>query len=161
MTIKVGDRLPDVKFKMMGAEGPVDATSADLFKGKKVVLFAVPGAFTPTCHRNHMPGYVEHAAELKAKGVDTIAVTAVNDIFVLSEWKKTSGAEGKIEFLADGSAVFAKAIGLELDATGAGLGVRSKRYAMLVEDGVVKVLNIEDVPSKADASSALALLKEI
>lgn len=161
MTIKVGDRLPDVKFKMMGAEGPVDATSADLFKGKKVVLFAVPGAFTPTCHRNHMPGYVEHAAELKAKGVDMIAVTAVNDIFVLSEWKKTSGAEGKIEFLADGSAVFAKAIGLELDATGAGLGVRSKRYAMLVEDGVVKVLNIEDVPSKADASSALALLKEI
>lgn len=161
MTIKVGDHLPDVKFKVMTAEGPADKPSADVFKGKKVVLFAVPGAFTPTCHRNHLPGYIEHAAELQAKGVQAIAVTSVNDVFVMNEWKKASGAGDKIEFLADGAAVFAKAVGLELDATGTGLGIRSKRYSMLVEDGVVKILHVEDVPSKADASSAIALLKEI
>lgn len=161
MTIKVGDRLPEVKFKVMGTEGPADKASSEIFSGKKVVLFAVPGAFTPTCHRNHLPGYVEHAAEFRAKGVDTIAVTAVNDVFVMNAWKGATGADGKIEFLADGAGVFAKAIGLDLDATGAGLGIRSKRYAMYVVDGVVKVLNVEDVPSKADASGAVALLKEI
>jgi len=161
MTIKVGDRLPDVKFKIMGSDGPADLASSDVFKGKKVAFFAVPGAFTPTCHRNHLPGYLEHAAALHAKGVDIIAVTAVNDVFVMNEWKKATGAGDKIVFLADGAAVFAKAIGLDLDATVPGLGIRSKRYAMLVDDGVVKVLNVEDVPSKADASSAVALLKEI
>ena len=161
MTIQVGDRLPEIKFKVMGPDGPADKASSEIFKGKKVVLFAVPGAFTPTCHRNHMPGYVEHEAELRAKGIDTIAVTAVNDVFVMTEWKKATGAEGKIEFLADGSAVFAKAVGLDLDAGGFGLGTRSKRYVMLVEDGVVKILNVEDVPSKADTSSAVALLKQL
>lgn len=161
MSIKVGDRLPEAKFKVMTADGPADRMASDVFKGKKVVLFAVPGAFTPTCHRNHMPGYVEHADAIKAKGVDLIAVTAVNDVFVMNEWKKASHADGKIEFLADGSADFAKAIGLDLDASGFGLGTRSKRYSMIIEDGVVKALNVEDVPSKAEASSAAHLLTQL
>lgn len=161
MTIKVGDRLPEVKFKVMTADGPADLPSSDVFKGKKVALFAVPGAFTPTCHRNHLPGYLTHAQELHDKGIDTIAVTSVNDVFVMNEWKKATGAEGKIDFLADGAGAFAKAVGLDLDATASGLGLRSKRYSMLVDNGVVKILNVEDVPSKADASSAVALLKEI
>src|SRR3954454_8220409 len=113
--IKVGDRLPSAKFKVMGPEGPADKTTDDIFKGKKVVLFAVPGAFTPTCHRNHLPGFVKNADMIKAKGIDAIAVTGVNDVFVMDAWKKASGAEGKVEFLADGSADFAKAIGLNLD----------------------------------------------
>src|SRR6478736_5682186 len=113
--IKVGDRLPSTKFKVMTAEGPAERTTDDVFKGKKVVLFAVPGAFTPTCHKNHLPGFLKNADTIKAKGVDTIAVTGVNDVFVMNAWKKDTGAEGKIEFLADGSAHFAKAIGLDLD----------------------------------------------
>lgn len=157
--IKVGDRLPSSKFKVMTAEGPADKTTDDIFKGKKVVLFAVPGAFTPTCHRNHLPGFLNNADAIKAKGVDTIAVTGVNDVFVMDAWKKATGAEGKIEFLADGSAAFAKACGLELDATGAGLGVRSKRYCMVVDDGVVKSLAIEEAPGKAELSGAEAVLK--
>jgi peroxiredoxin len=160
MSIKVGDRLPNVTFRVMTAEGPKPKTTDEVFKGKKVVLFAVPGAFTPTCHKNHLPGFVQHAAEIKAKGVDTIAVTSVNDVFVQDAWKKASNAEG-IEFLSDGSAEFAKAIGLELDATAMGLGIRSKRYSMIVEDGVVKTLNIEDVPSKADVSNAENILKAL
>ena len=161
MAIKVGDRLPDAKFTVMGADGPTAKTSADVFAGKKVALFAVPGAYTPTCHLNHMPGFVSRVAELKAKGIDTIACTAVNDIFVLSNWAKDTGAAGKIEILADGSADFAKAIGLEIDLSGFGLGLRSKRYAMLVDDGVVKVLNIEDSPPLAEKSSAEALCSMI
>jgi peroxiredoxin len=146
MTIKVGDRLPDVKFRVMTADGPGWKTTGEVFKGKKVVLFAVPGAFTPTCHRNHMPGFVEKAAAIKAKGVDEIAVTAVNDIFVLDAWAKATGADGKIVPLADGNGEFAKAIGLDTDISGGGMGVRSKRYAMVVEDGVVKSLGVEDAP---------------
>ena len=157
--IKVGDRLPSSKFKVMTAEGPAEKTTDDIFKGKKVVLFAVPGAFTPTCHRNHLPGFLTTADAIKAKGVDTIAVTGVNDVFVMDAWKKATGAEGKIEFLADGSADFAKAIGLQLDATAGGLGVRSKRYSMLVQDGVVKSLAVEEAPGKAELSGADALLK--
>jgi peroxiredoxin len=157
--IKVGDRLPSSKFKVMTAEGPAEKTTDDIFKGKKVVLFAVPGAFTPTCHRNHLPGFLNNADAIKAKGVSTIAVTGVNDVFVMDAWKKATGAEGKIEFLADGSADFAKAIGLQLDATAGGLGIRSKRYSMLVDDGVVKSLAIEEAPGKAELSGADALMK--
>jgi len=159
--VKVGDRLPSVKFKVMTAEGPAERTTDDVFKGKKVVLFAVPGAFTPTCHRNHLPGFLNNADAIKKKGVDTIAVTGVNDVFVMNAWKKDTGAEGKIEFLADGSADFAKALELSLDATAGGLGIRSKRYSMIVEDGVVKALNVEEAPGKAELSGAEALMKQL
>lgn len=161
MTIQVGDRLPQATFRVMTAEGPAPKTTDDVFKGRKVVLIAVPGAFTPTCHRNHLPGYVTHADAIKAKGVDAIAVTAVNDVFVMSAWAKASDAEGKVEFLADGNGDFAKAVGLALDGSGFGLGTRSQRYSMLVEDGVVRSLNVEDAPSKADVSGAEALLKTL
>ncbi|MDB5601284.1 MAG: hybrid peroxiredoxin hyPrx5 [Xanthobacteraceae bacterium] len=161
MAIKVGDRLPASTFRVITADGPKPLTTDEVFKGKKVVLFAVPGAFTPTCHKNHLPGFLTNADAFKAKGVDAIVVTAVNDQFVMNAWKGASGAEGKIEFLADGNGDFAKALDLTIDASGNGLGLRSKRYAMLVEDGVVKVLNVEDVPSKAEASSADSLLKQI
>src|SRR5690348_7172558 len=146
MAIKVGERVPSGSFMVMTTDGPKPKTTDELFKGKKVVLFAVPGAFTPTCHRNHLPGFVKNAAAIKAKGVDTIAVTGVNDVFVMDAWKKNSNAGGKIEFLADGNGEFAKAIGMDFDASGNGLGVRSKRYSMLVEDGKVTKLNLEDAP---------------
>jgi peroxiredoxin len=160
MPIKVGDSLPNATFRVMTGEGPKPTTTDEVFKGKKVVLFAVPGAFTPTCSKNHLPGFVQNASAIKAKGVDTIAVTSVNDAFVHDAWKKASNADA-IEFLADGSADFAKAVGLELDASGMGLGIRSKRYSMIVEDGVVKALNVEDVPSKADVSNAENILKAL
>ena len=161
MSIKVGDRIPEAKFRVMSEGGPAWKTTDEVFKGKKVVLFAVPGAFTPTCHINHLPGFLKSADAIKAKGVDTIAVTGVNDVFVMDAWKKATGAEGKIEFLADGNGDFAKAIDLALDASGAGLGLRSRRYAMLVEDGVVKKLSVESEPGKAEVSSAENLLKQM
>lgn len=162
MSIKVGDRLPNVTFRVMTPDGPAPKSTDEVFKGKKVVLFAVPGAYTPTCHRNHLPGFVKNAEAIKAKGVDAIAVTAVNDVFVMDAWKRDSGAEGKVDhFLADGSADFAKALDLTFDGSANGLGVRSKRYSMLVEDGVVKALNVEDTPGKAEASSADNLLKAL
>ncbi len=154
MTIKIGDSLPAATFIVMTADGPKPMTSDQVFKGKKVALFAVPGAYTPTCHKSHMPGFVERVAEIKAKGVDAVACTSVNDIFVLDNWAHDTGADGKIAMLADGSADFAKALGLEIDLTARGLGVRSKRYAMLVDDGVVKVLNVEDLPPDHGISSA-------
>jgi peroxiredoxin len=157
MTIHIGDRLPQATFRVMTPDGPAPRTTDDIFKDRKVVLVAVPGAFTPTCHRNHLPGYVQKAQEIKAKGVDAIAVTSVNDVFVMDAWSKASGAED-IEFLADGNGDFAKALGLAMDGTGFGLGVRSKRYAMVVDDGVVQALNVEDTPSKADVSGAENLL---
>jgi peroxiredoxin len=159
MTIKVGDTLPEATFTVMTSEGPKPQTTADIFKGKKVVLFAVPGAFTPTCHKNHLPGFLANADKIKAKGIDTIAVTGVNDVFVMDAWKKATGGEGKIEFLADGSAAFANALGLSVDLGARGLGTRSQRYAMVVEDGVVKTLNLEDQPGKAEISGAENLLK--
>jgi peroxiredoxin len=159
MAIKVGDRLPNATFMTMTADGPKPQTTDEVFKGKKVVLFAVPGAFTPTCHKNHLPGFVTNADKIKGKGVDAIAVTGVNDVFVMDAWKKATGAEGKIEFLADGSANFAKALGLSVDLGERGLGTRSQRYCMVVEDGVVKTLNVEDAPGKADISGAENLLK--
>jgi len=161
MPIKVGDKLPAATFRVMTAEGPKPKTTDDIFKGKKVALFAVPGAFTPTCNNLHMPSFLNNAAAFKAKGVDAIAVTGVNDVFVMEAWKKSTGADGKIDFLADGNADFAKAIDMTLDASGNGLGIRSKRYSMLVEDGVVKKLNVEDAPGKCDISGGQALLAQI
>jgi peroxiredoxin len=161
MPIKVGDRLPEGKFRVMGPEGPAWKTTDEMFKGKRVVLFAVPGAFTPTCSNSHLPGFLKNADALKAKGVDAIAVTGVNDVFVMEAWKKSTGATGKIEFLADGNGDFAKALEMTMDGSGGGLGTRSKRYAMLVEDGVVKKLNIEEAPGKAENSSADNLLKQM
>jgi peroxiredoxin len=154
MPIIVGERLPDSTFMTMSPEGPKPQQTGDIFSSKKVALFAVPGAFTPTCSKRHLPGYVEKYDELKSKGFDIIACTAVNDIFVLSAWAKDAGADGKILMLADGSADFAKKVGLEIDLTARGLGMRSKRYSMIVEDGVVKSLNLEEAPSNHDKSSA-------
>ena len=157
MTINVGDRLPDATFTTMSAEGPKPMQTSEVFGGKKVALFAVPGAYTPTCSKQHLPGYVQNYDELKSKGFDLIACTAVNDVFVLSAWSKDGGADGKVLMLADGSADFAKKIGLDIDLTARGLGVRSRRYSMIVEDGVVKSLNVEEVPSNHDKSSAALL----
>lgn len=161
MTIKVGDKLPQATFRIMTADGPAAKTTEDLFKGRKVVLFAVPGAFTPTCHKNHLPGFVEKAAAIKAKGVDAILTTSTNDVFVLDAWAKATGAAGTLEFLSDGNGDFAKAIGLSMDGTGFGMGIRSQRYSMLVEGGVVKSLNVEDAPGKADASGAETMLGQL
>ena len=160
MAIKVGDKVPSGSFTVMTADGPKPMTTDDLFKGKKVVLFAVPGAFTPTCSNNHLPGFVKNAAAIKAKGIDTIAVTGVNDVFVMNAWKKSAGADS-IEFLADGSAAWAKAVGITADLTERGLGLRSGRYAMVVDDGVVKTLNVEEGPGKAEVSGADNLLKSL
>jgi peroxiredoxin len=161
MSIKVGDQLPDATFVVMTPDGPKPRTTAEIFKGRKVVLFAVPGAFTPTCTMNHLPGFRDHEADFKAKGIEEIVVVSVNDVFVMDAWAKQSGAAGKITFLADGVANFAKAIGLTLDLTDRGLGVRSQRYSMLVDDGEVKKLNIEEAVGKAETSSAETLLAQI
>jgi peroxiredoxin len=161
MAIQVGDKLPEATFTVTGPDGPAKKTTDDVFKGKKVVLFAVPGAFTPTCHKNHLPSYVENYDALKAKGVDNVVVTSVNDVFVQDAWIKASGADGKIEPLADGSGEFAKAIGLDIDLDKAGLGLRSKRYAMIVEDGVVKWFDVEDAPPKADKTKAEHVLAHL
>jgi peroxiredoxin/DsbC/DsbD-like thiol-disulfide interchange protein len=161
MPIKVGDRLPDTKFRVMTTEGPVWKTTDEVFKGRKVALFAVPGAFTPTCNNLHIPSFLNNAAAIKAKGVHTIAVTGVNDVFVMEAWKKSTGAEGKIDFLADGNGDFAKAIDMAFDGSGNGLGTRSKRYSMLVDDGVVKKLNIEDAPGKCEISGGQTLLGQL
>jgi glutaredoxin/glutathione-dependent peroxiredoxin len=158
MTIQIGDRLPQATFRVMTADGPAAKTTDDVFRGRKVVLVAVPGAFTPTCDRNHLPGYVKNAAAIKGKGIDAIVVTAVNDVFVLDAWSKATGASD-IEFIADGNGDFARALGLALDGSGFGLGTRSQRYSMIVDDGVVKSLNVEDTPTKADVSGADNLLK--
>ena len=159
--IETGQKLPDATFMVPTDDGPQERTTQELFAGKKAVLFAVPGAYTPTCHQNHLPGFVANIDALKAKGVDMVACVAVNDIFVMTHWAKDTGAYGKIEMLADGSAMFTKALGLELDLTTRGLGVRSKRYAMIVEDGVVKDLAIEDGPPSVDVSSAETVLSKL
>jgi peroxiredoxin len=161
MPIKVGDTLPATTFRVMTAEGPKPKTTDEIFKGKKVALFAVPGAFTPTCSNLHIPSFLNNIAAFKAKGVDTVAVTAVNDAFVMKQWAEKTGGDGKIDFLADGSADFAKAVDMALDASANGLGIRSKRYSMLVDDGVVKQINVEDAPGKCDISGGEALLKQI
>ncbi len=159
--IQVGDRLPATNLKRLTADGIKDVSVAELTQGKKVVLFAVPGAFTPTCSEKHLPGFLQEASALKAKGVDSILCVAVNDPFVMSAWDKASGIDGKIELLSDGNAEFTKALGLDFDASAAGLGTRSKRYAMVADDGVIKTLLVEDVPSQADKSSAQAILASL
>ena len=162
MTITVGDRIPSATLKSPSPEGPPkEITTDELFRGKKVALFAVPGAFTPACSQRHLPGFVERAEELKAKGVDLIACVAVNDAFVLGAWSREQKADGKVMMLADGSGEFTRALGLELDLSKGGLGKRSQRYSMLVEDGVVKALNVEPQPGQVGASGAEAMLKAL
>ena len=161
MPIKAGDKLPNATFRVMTGEGPKPRTTDEVFKGKKVALFGVPGAFTPTCNNLHLPSFLKNIDAFKGKGVDTVAVTSVNDVFVMEAWKKASGAEGKIDFLADGNGEFAKAIDMAFDGSGAGLGTRSKRFAMLVDDGAVKAVSIEDAPGKCELTSGEALLKQI
>ncbi len=161
MPIAIGQALPDAVFFVAGPGGVSTKTTADVFNGKTVALFAVPGAFTPTCDRNHLPGIVAEADRIRAKGVDTVAVTGVNDAFVLQAWAKASGADGAITFLADGNADFAKAVGLDMDGSSRGMGPRSLRYAMLVKNGIVAALDVEDSPGQADVSSAEALLSRL
>ena len=144
MTIKTGDKLPEATFMEMGEKGPEPGTTAELFAGKTVALFAVPGAFTPTCSAKHLPGYKEQADALRAKGVDAIYCTSVNDVFVMGAWGESAGVGSDVRMLADGNGAFAKAVGLEMDASGFGMGGRSKRYSMVVKDGVVQELNVED-----------------
>jgi peroxiredoxin len=161
MAIAVGQSLPQAVFRVMTADGVETRSTDDIFKGRTVVLFAVPGAFTPTCHKNHLPGYLQSAQLIKDKGVDAIAVTSTNDPFVLAAWAKDTGAAGAIEFLSDGNGDFAKAIGLDLDGSERGMGIRSQRYSMVVRDGVVKRLAVEETPSTAQISGAEALLKDL
>ncbi len=160
MTVKVGDRVPSATLKTMGPEGPKNITTDELFKGKKVALFSVPGAFTPTCSAKHLPGFVKNAGALKAKGVQEIVCMAVNDAFVMDAWGKSQSADGKVTMVADGNADFAKALGLELDASGHGMGTRGKRFSMVVENGVVKQLSVEQ-PGAFEVSSADAMLKNL
>jgi len=155
MTIKVGDKIPAGMFTMMGAEGPTGISTSEIFDGKKVVLFAVPGAFTPTCSVSHLPGFVVHIDDIKAKGVDTVACMSVNDVFVVDAWGKASNAEHLL-MLADGNADFTTAIGLTLDGTGFGMGTRSQRFAMVVDNGVVSLLNVDQ--AALEGSSAEAIL---
>ena len=161
MTISVGDKLPEATFKTMTDDGAKEIGTADIFPRKKVVLFAVPGAFTPTCSNNHLPGYLENRDAILARGVDTVAVVSVNDVHVMGAWARFTGGEGKILYLADGSGEFAKVLGLDLDLSAGGMGLRSKRYSMIVEDGKVTALNIEDKPGQAVESSAAKLLEQL
>lgn len=158
MAIAVGDKLPATTFKVRTADGLGDMTTDELCAGKKVVLFAVPGAFTPTCSARHLPSYLEHLDALKAKGVATVACIAVNDAFVLDAWAKGQDAGGKVMMLSDGNATFTKAIGMDFDGSGFGLGTRSKRYSMLVDNGVVTALNLEASPGVMEVSGADKIL---
>lgn len=160
MTIKAGDRMPAGAFKIMTADGPKDLTTDELFKGKKVVLFSVPGAFTPTCDAKHLPGFVQSAAQIKAKGVDTIACMAVNDVFVMNAWGKASNVGDNVLMLADGNGDYAKALGLEMDGSGFGMGLRAQRFAVIVEDGVAKQVNVE-APREFKVSAADYVLGQL
>ena len=159
MSVQVGDQIPDVTLKVMGEKGPVDATTKELFGGKKVVLFAVPGAFTPTCSAAHLPGFVVNADKIKAKGVDSIICVSVNDAFVMDAWSKDKHAEELI-MAADGNGDFAKAMGLTLDGSGFGMGIRSQRYALIAEDGKITALQVE-APGKFEVSSAEAIMANL
>ncbi|MDE2219391.1 MAG: peroxiredoxin [Gammaproteobacteria bacterium] len=160
MSIKPGDRMPAGKFKLMGKDGPQELTTAQLFDGKRVVLFSVPGAFTPTCSARHLPGYVDHAAELRARGIDTIACMAVNDVYVMGAWGKSAGVGDAVLMLADGSGDYARALGLELDLNSAGLGMRGQRFALLVDNGVATKVLVEG-PGEFKVSSADYLLGQL
>ena len=157
MTISAGEKLPPVTLKHMTADGVQDVTTEELCSGKKVVIFALPGAFTPTCSAKHLPGFVQHAAQLRDKGVDVIACLSVNDAFVMDAWGRDQSVGGDVLMLADGNADLTKALGLEMDGTGFGMGIRSQRYAMVIDDGVVTTLNIEE-PGAFEVSSAEAIL---
>jgi peroxiredoxin len=160
MTIKVGDKLPAGTFTCPGQDGPQKITAEQLFAGKKVILFSVPGAFTPTCDARHLPGYVQHAADFKAKGIDTVACMAVNDVFVMKAWGKASAVDDKVLMLADGNGDYARALGLEFDASGFGMGVRGQRFAIVALDGVVKGLYVEG-PGEFKVSSAEYVLGQL
>jgi peroxiredoxin len=160
MALKSGDKIPPVTLKQATAEGPKDVTTSELFGGKKVVLFALPGAFTPTCSAKHLPGFVEKAAEIKARGVDSIVCLSVNDAFVMGAWAKDQKVGDKVKMVADGGAEFTKAMGLDFDASKFGMGVRSQRYAAIIEDGVIRKLSVEE-PMKFEVSSAEAVLKAL
>jgi peroxiredoxin len=160
MTIKAGERMPAGTLKQMTKDGPQDLTTEQLFKGKKVVLFSVPGAFTPTCDAKHLPGFVEHAAAIKAKGVDTIACMAVNDVFVMNAWGKSANVADKVTMLADGNGDYAKALGLEMDARGFGMGLRGQRFAVIVNDGVATHVNVE-APREFRVSAADYVLGQL
>lgn len=160
MTIKVGDRVPEGKFGIMTKDGPGSITTQELFSGKKVVLFSVPGAFTPTCSNSHLPGYVKNAADIKAKGVATIACMSVNDVFVMDAWGKERGVGDKVLMLADGNGDYARALGLELDASGFGMGRRSQRFSMVVDNGIIKELNVE-APREFKVSTAECVLGQL
>ncbi|MEM9879597.1 MAG: peroxiredoxin [Pseudomonadota bacterium] len=157
MTVQVGDKIPDATLMHMTAEGPAPITTADLFGGKKVVLFSVPGAFTPTCSAKHLPGFIDHAGAIKEKGVDTIACMSVNDVFVMDAWGKSQDAGDKVLMLADGNGDFATALGLDLDAKGFGMGLRAQRFSLIAEDGVVTQLNVEDGGDFKVSSAEVAL----
>ena len=158
MAIKIGDKVPAGTFGVMKSEGPGSISTDELFKGKTVVLFSVPGAFTPTCSKTHLPSFVQNAPALKAKGVDAIACLAVNDVFVMDAWGKGLGADGKVIMLADGNAAYTKALGLELDASGFGMGIRGQRFAMVVKDGVVQKLNVEPSAGQCTISGGESIL---
>ena len=160
MAIQVGERMPAGTFKTMSPEGPKDVTTEGLFGGKKVVLFSVPGAFTPTCDAKHLPSFIEHAAALKAKGVETIACMAVNDVFVMNAWGKSAGAGDKVLMLADGNGDYAKALGLTMDGSRFGMGLRGQRFAILVDNGVARQVHVE-APGEFKVSSAEHLLKNL
>jgi peroxiredoxin len=160
MTIKSGDSMPSGKLKTMTADGPKDISTDELFRGRKVVLFSVPGAFTPTCDAKHLPGFIQNAEALEAKGVDTIACMAVNDVFVMNAWGKHSNAGDKVLMLADGNGDYARALGLELDARGFGMGTRGQRFAIVVENGVAKTVNVE-APGQFKVSAAEYLLGQL
>ena len=157
MAIQTGDRIPEVSLKLASGGEIKDTTTSELFGGKKVVLFAVPGAFTPTCSAKHLPGFVEKADEIRAKGVDSILCLSVNDAFVMGAWGQDRKAGGDVTMVADGNAEFTRAVGLEMDGSGFGMGTRSQRYAMIVEDGTVTALHVEK-PMKFEVSSAEAIL---
>jgi glutaredoxin/glutathione-dependent peroxiredoxin len=160
MAIKVGDHVPAAKLQVKTKDGVQTKTTDEIFKGKKVVLFALPGAFTPTCSAKHLPGYVNNYQSLKSKGIDAVACLSVNDAFVMDAWGKDQGVEGKVMMLADGNGEFTKAVGLSMDATGYGMGTRSQRYAMVVDNGVVKALNVE-APGAFEVSSAESILRAL
>tara|TARA_R110002020_G_scaffold110627_8_gene255515 strand:+ start:1030 stop:1515 length:486 start_codon:yes stop_codon:yes gene_type:complete len=161
VTIAIGDKLPEATFKEKTQDGMAETKVSDLFSGKKVVLFAVPGAFTPTCTLNHLPGFLENRDAILAKGVDEIAVVSVNDAFVMAAWEKATNGTGKLRYLSDWDASFTKSIGMDADLSAGTLGTRSKRYSMIVEDGKVTALNVEDSPGQAVASGAAALLEQL
>lgn len=161
MTIAVGERLPQASFKTMTPDGAKTIATDEIFKGKKVVLFGVPGAFTPTCSNDHVPGFIDKREALGAKGVDTVAVVSVNDHHVMGAWENFTGGAGKLLYLADGNGAFVKALGLDMDMSGGGMGLRSRRFSMVVEDGVVRTLNVEDSPGTAVASGVDRILEQI